>query len=460
MAFNLQQLLTRRQGEKYGLHERYLNNQLVRVLRTIGYDVDFVSGEGPYLTDTRGHKYLDLLSGFGVFAVGRNHPTVIEALRQVLDARLAGMVQLDVSLMSGILAERLLALTSLDRAFFCSTGAEAVEGAIKFAHAATGRGKLVYCDHAYHGLTMGALSVNGTDVFRKGFEPLLPGCARVPFNDLPALEAALSGGDVAGFIVEPIQGKGVYMPSDDYLPEAQRLCRKHGALFIMDEIQTGMGRTGRFLASEHWGLDPDIVLLSKALSGGFAPVAAVLTKQWIFSKLFDRMDRALVHGSTFSKNDLAMAAALATLSVIEEERLVERAARVGDEILGDFRAFKGRYELVKDVRGKGLMIGIEFGKPSSLLLKGAWTMVEAAGGGLFCQMVLLPLFRDHRILAQVSGPGVNIIKLLPTLTIGEEDRLWIRDGFDHAIADCHRVPGAVWDLGRSLASHSLRARAG
>jgi len=459
MAFDLQQLLARRKGEKYGLHERYLNLQLVRVLKTIGYDVDFVSAEGPYLTDAKGRKYLDLLSGFGVYAIGRNHPTVIDALKQTMDARLAGLVQLDVSLLAGILAERLLALTGMERAFFCSTGAEAVEGAIKFAHAATGRPKLVHCSHAYHGLTMGALSVNGTDVFRKGFEPLLPNCVEVPFNDLPALERALAGRDAAAFFVEPIQGKGVYMPDDGYLLEAQKLCRKHGTLFVTDEIQTGMGRTGKFLAGEHWGLEPDIVLLSKALSGGFVPVGAVLTKQWIFSKLFDRMDRALVHGSTFSKNDLAMAAGLATLSVIEEEKLVERAAIRGEELLADFRAFRDKYELVKDVRGKGLMIGIEFGKPSSLLLKGAWTMVEAAGGGLFCQMVLLPLFSDHRMLAQASGPGVNIIKLLPTLTISEDDRVWIRDGFDKAIADCHRVPGAVWDLGRSLASHSLRARA-
>ncbi|MGE4244772.1 MAG: aspartate aminotransferase family protein [Parvibaculaceae bacterium] len=459
MTFDLGRLLADRGREKYALHEKYLNVQLVRVLRTIGYDVDFVSAEGPYLTDAAGRRYLDLLSGFGVFAVGRNHPAVADALRQVIEARLPGLVQMDVSALAGVLAERLLALTGMDRAFFCSSGAEAVEGAIKFARTATGRGKLVFCDHAYHGLTLGALSVNGSEVFRKGFQPLLPGCVEIPFNDLQALERTLAARDVAAFVVEPIQGKGVYMPEDGYLAEAAKLCRKYGTLFIADEIQTGLGRTGRFLACEHWNVEPDIVLLSKALSGGFAPVGAILMKQWIHAKMFDRMDRALVHGSTFAKNDLAMAAGLSTLGVIEDEKLISRAARMGETIMADLSALRERFELVKDVRGKGLMIGIEFGKPKSLLLKGAWSMIEAASEGLFSQMVLLPLFKDHRILTQVSGPGVNIIKLLPSLTITEDDRSWIRRGFEHAIADCHRVPGAAWDLGRTLATHSMRARA-
>jgi len=461
MPLDLKRLLTERHPEKYALHERYLNAQLVRVLKTIGYDVNFVSAEGPYLTDATGARYLDLLSGFGVFAIGRNHPAVIDALKQVLESRLPNLVQMDVSLLAGLLAERLLAMVpGMERAFFCSTGTEAVESAIKFAHAATGRGKIVYCDNGFHGLTMGALSLNGTAVFKQGFGPLLPDCVQVPFNDLAALEAALRGQDVAAFFVEPIQGKGVNMPEDGYLAGAARLCRKYGALFVADEIQTGMGRTGRFLAVEHWGVDPDMVLLSKSLSGGFVPVGALLTKEWIFAKLFDRMDRAAVHGSTFSKNDLGMAAGLATLQVIEDEKLVARAAALGDGILRDCRALLDKYELVKDVRGKGLMIGIEFGAPKSLALKAAWSILETANKGLFCQMVLIPLFKDHKLLCQVSGPGVHVIKLLPSLTITDADRAWIRDGFDTVIADCHRVPGAVWDLGRNLATHVLKARAG
>ena len=460
MPFDLQQAIAQRGAEKFPLFDRYLNSQLVRVLKTIGYDVDYVRGEGPYLFDAAGNRYLDLLSGFGVFAVGRNHPAVADALRGVLEAQLAGMVQMDVSLLAGLLAEKLIArMPWLDKAFFCNSGAEAVEGAIKFARAATRRAKIVYCDHAFHGLTLGALSLNGDALFRTGFEPLLDGCVRVPFNELPALERALAGGDVAAFIVEPIQGKGVNLPADDYLPEAQRLCRKHGTLFVADEIQTGVGRTGRFLACEHWDLAPDMVLLAKALSGGFAPVGAVVMRRAIFDKMFDRMDRAVVHGSTFSKNDLAMAAGLATLAVLDDERLVERAADLGERLIGDLRARLGGFEFVKEVRGRGMMIALEFGPPKSLKLRAAYAMLDKANKGLFCQLILIPLFKKHRMLAQVAGHAMPVIKLLPPLVLGEDDARWIGNAFEDVVAESHAL-GAVWDLGRTLAGHALKTRAG
>jgi ornithine--oxo-acid transaminase len=460
MAFDLQQLMAGRAAEKFPLFDRYLNSQLVRVLKTIGYDVDYVRGEGPYLFDVRGERYLDLLSGFGVFAMGRNHPTVAAALRQVLDAQLAGMVQMDVSLLAGLLAEKLCErLPWLDKAFFCSSGAEAVEGAIKFARAATRRTKIVFCDHAFHGLTLGALSLNGDTLFRSGFEPLLGECVRIPFNDIVALERALAGNDVAAFIFEPIQGKGVNLPDDGYLAEAQRLCRKHGTLFVADEIQTGLGRTGRFVACDHWGLQPDMVLFAKALSGGFVPVGAIVMRKAIFDRMFDRMDRAVVHGSTFSKNDMAMAAGLATLAVFEEERLIERAADLGERLIGELRRRLAGFEFVKDVRGKGMMIAVEFGPPRSLRLKAAYAMLDTANKGLFCQLILIPLFKRHRILAQVAGHNMPVIKLLPPLVISEADATWIGDAFEDVIGESHAL-GAVWDLGRTLAGHALKSKAG
>jgi ornithine--oxo-acid transaminase len=460
MSLDIADLFAEREAERYALHTRHLNEQMVRVLRTIGFDKGFRRGSGPYLFDRDGERYLDLLSGWGVFALGRNHPAVRDALKRVLDSDFPNLVQMDVSALAGVLAERLLRqVPYLDKIFFANSGTESVEAALKFARAATGRSGIVHCSHAFHGLSYGALSVNGDEVFRAGFGPLLPECAEVPFNDLDALERALSSRNVAAFIVEPIQGKGVVIPDDDYLRGALDLCRRHGTLFVADEIQTGLGRTGRFLAIEHWGIEPDMVLMAKSLSGGHVPVGALATRKWIFDKVFDRMDRAVVHGSTFAKNDLAMAAGLATLEVIEREGLLDNAARLGARLLRAFDGFAQRYELVKSARGKGLMIGIEFGAPQSLKLRASWNVLETVSAGLFCQLIVIPLFKDHKILTQVAGHASHTIKLLPALTISEADCEWIERAFAAVIADAHRVPGAVWSLGKTLVDNAMRARA-
>ena len=457
---DISEMFADRQFQRGALHSRYLNDQLVRVLKTIGYDVGFQRGQGQYLYDRDGDRYLDLLSGFGVFALGRNHPTIRDALKSVLDSELPNLIQLDLSTLAGILAEQLIAhVPYLDKVFFANSGTECVEAAIKFARGSTGRAGIVYCDHAYHGLSYGSLSLTGDNNFRDGFGPLLPDCSAIPFNDLIALEKALVSRQVAAFIVEPIQGKGVNMPGDDFLAGAAALCKRYGTLFVADEIQTGMGRTGRFLAVEHWNVEPDMVLLSKSLSGGHVPVGAVLTRKAIFDKIFDRMDRAVVHGSTFAKNDLAMAAGIATLDVLKSEKLIENAAQRGDQLLAALGAMVPRYELLKNVRGKGLIIGVEFGPPKSLKLKASWSVLETASKGLFCQLITIPLFKDHKILTQVSGHASHTIKLLPPLTITDTDCKWIETAFNSVIEASHHVPGAIWSLGKTLMDNAIRKSA-
>jgi len=461
MSLEIADLFAEAEPNRYAMHTRHLNEQMVRVLKTIGFDRAYQRGKGQYLYDREGRQYLDLLSGWGVFALGRNHPVVRDTLKKVLDSDLPNLVQMDVSALAGVLAERLLRyVPHLDKVFFANSGTESVESSLKFARAATGRDGIVYCSHAFHGLTYGSLSLIGDDIFRAGFGSLLPGCIEVPFNDIAALERALASKTIAAFIIEPIQGKGVTVPEDGYLRSALELCRKHGTLFIADEVQSGLGRTGRFLACEHWGIEPDIVLLSKSLSGGHVPVGAVLTRKWIFDKVFDRMDRAVVHGSTFAKNDLAMAAGLATLEVMESEKLMQNAERLGARLLATFGKMLGRHELVKDVRGRGLMIGVEFGAPRSLTLKASWNLLETANSGLFCQLIVIPLLKDHGILTQVAGHGNHTIKLLPPLIITDADCDWIEKSFETVIADAHRVPGAIWSLGKTLIENAARARAG
>jgi len=460
MTFSIAELFAQHSTDKFDLHEQFLNNQMVRVLKTIGYDRHYKKAVGQYLYDQNGTEYLDLLSGFGVFAIGRNHPTVINALTETLTLELPNLVQLDVSVLSGLLAKELLKTTpdNLNKMFFCNSGTEAVEAAIKFARYTTKREKIVFCEHGYHGLTMGSLSLNGENVFREGFGSLLPGCISVPFNDLNELEKALENHDVAAFIVEPIQGKGVNLPDENYLPEVERLCKKYGTLFVADEVQTGLGRTGEFWAIDHWHVKPDMICMAKALSGGFIPVGGVAMTQKIMDTVYNRMDRAVVHGSTFSKNNMAMAAGLATLSVIEQEKLVENSKTIGTNIINSLNTMTKKYEFLKEARGKGMMIAIEFKAPKSLTLKAAWSMLEAANKGLFCQMVTIPLFKEHHILSQVAGHGMNVVKLLPPLNLTLKDQEHIVTAFDKVIADTHQIPGSIWDLGKNLASHALKNR--
>ncbi len=459
---NILDQIAQRQQDNFALHEQYLNPQMVNVLKTIGFDRHYVKAEGAYLLDDRGDRYLDLLSGFGVFVIGRNHPTVVKTLQDVLAADLPNLVQLDVSVLSGLLAEKLQTLTppGLDRLFFANSGTESVEAAIKFSRCATGRSKIVYCHGGYHGLTMGSLSATGDAHFRAGFGPFLPDFIEVPFGDLAALDRALSRKDVAAFITEPIQGHGVNIPKPDYLPEALALCRKYGSLFIADEVQTGLGRTGKWWAVNHFGVEPDLLCMAKALSGGLVPVGAVACRSWIFDKVFNRMDRAVVHGSTFGKNNLAMAAGLATLEVLEAEGWIDHAATMGRQIVEDLQPLVAQYDCLKEVRGKGMMMALEFGKPESLRLKLAWKMLETANRGLFSQIITVPLFTRHRILSQVAGYGMNVVKFIPPLILTEDDRRWIVDAVTDVVADAHRIPGAAWDFGKTLATQAMRSKAG
>jgi len=455
MGFDLPSLITARRDEGYDLHARYLNPQLPKMLHAIGFDKQYVRAEGTYLYDRDGNRYADFLAGFGVFGVGHNHPVVRKALHDMLDSELADMVQFDCALLPGLLAERLLAKApEFDRVYFGNSGTEAVETSLKFARYATGRKRILYCSHAFHGLTTGSLSVNGAAEFRKGFDPLLPDVS-VPLGDTDVLEAELRKGDVAALIIEPIQGKGVWMPPPGFLRAAANLLHTYGALLICDEVQTGLGRTGRFFGYQHEDVEPDIVTVAKALSGGFVPVGATMAKGWIFDKVYSSMDRVLVHDSTFGSNAAAMAAGLASLAVIEDEQLVSNAERTGDALRAALTDMIEKYELLGEVRGRGLMIGMEFAKPSSLKLRPGWSMLQAARVGLFAQMVVVALFQRHRILTQVSGDHTEVIKLLPPLTIGDAEVDLFREAFDDVMKDAHRGSGLMWDFGRTLVKQAV-----
>jgi len=431
------------------LNDRFLNPQMGRILRTLGFDRVWTGGEGAHLIDSEGERYLDMFGGYGVFAIGRNHPDAIAAIEEVMEARTGNLPQLGVTLLSGVLAEQLLARApdSVAAMIPANSGTEAVEAAIKLARAATGRPRVLYAEHAFHGLTLGSLSLNGNAEFRDGFGPLLSGCDPVAFGDLQALEHQLAREDVAAFVVEPVQGKGVNLPPEGYLAGAQRLCREAGALFVCDEVQTGLGRTGRFLALEHSQLEPDMVCLAKALSGGLVPIGAVLVSRAAFEKVFDGMERAVRHGSTFGGNDLAAAAGLATLRVLDREGLVAHSERMGALLLELTTPLVERYEVVREVRGLGLMWAIELGPPAGRMRRSLWDAVERRQAGLFSQLITVPLFHDHRILCQVAGHSMNTIKALPALVIEEEEVRRFAAALEETIDAAERYPSALARFG-------------
>ena len=460
-ALDIRALLKQHEGRNYELHAEHVNPSNVRTLKAIGFDRCYVRAEGPYLWDVKGEKYLDMLSGYGVFGLGRNHPDVRRVLTEFMQADYPSLVKMEAPLLSGLLAEELKRRmpNQLDMVFFTNSGSEGIETAIKYAKCVTRRPAVLHCKKAFHGLTYGALSLNGDESFRDGFEPFLPHCRAIPFNDLAALEEELRRGDVAAFVVEPVQGKGVNLPSSGYLRDAAQLCRKHGALFVDDEVQTGMGRTGRFLAIEHEGdVDPDIVVLAKTLSGGFVPVGAVLCKKWIHEKVFSSMQRSVVHSSTFSQGSFAMAAGLAALDVLDRHNLIQRAETIGNQIGNGLRSLIPRYEFLKEVRWRGSIMGIEFGSPGSLTLKAAWTLMHQMDKSLFPQAAIIPLLDKHHIITQVAGHQIDVIKLLPPLVLSEEDVRWFLTAFEEVLEQMHKFPGPAWNVIADIGKMALTSR--
>jgi ornithine--oxo-acid transaminase len=461
MPIDINAIIAETRGKNFELFEEHVNPVFVKVLRTLGFNRTWVRGEGPYLWDEHGTRYLDFLTNWGVFNFGRRHPTIRGALQQVLDSDFPGWVGFDAPPLAAVLARELIKRMrpGLDMVYFSNSGTEAIEAAIKFARAHTGRPTTIHLAKAFHGLTMGSLSLNGEASFRRGFDPMLPDSSEVKLGDLEGLEARLARGNVAAFVFEPIQGKGVNIASSEYLLDAQALCRKYGTLMVCDEVQSGMGRTGRFLASQ-WieGLEPDVICLSKALSGGYIPVGATITRRAVYDSVYDGMHRAIVHASTFGMGNMAMVAALASLKVLDEENLTERAIELGARFRNGIEAMVPRFEFLKGVRQRGLMIAVEFGQPESMSLRAAWAMVNKMDENLFAQAIVLPLLDDHHILTQVAGHAMPIIKILPPLNISEADVDWFLEALEDVMIKLHKFPGPAWEVLKKLGNHALTAK--
>jgi putrescine aminotransferase len=363
-------------AETYENYKQFVNPPLARVMKISGSPVE-VRASGSTIWDQNGKAYLDFAGGYGVFTLGYSHPRVVEAVRAQLELiALSGKTMFNVML--GRASRRLaeLAPGDLQISFWCNSGTEAIEGAIKLARAATGRAKIVGTLDAYHGKTLGALSVSGREVFQTPFRPLLADSECIEYGDPRGLEAALAG--AAAFVVEPVQGEGgVNVPEPGYLRAVREACNRTGAIFIADEVQTGLGRCGYRFACDRDGVVPDVMTLAKGLSGGVVPAGAFIARPSVWNRAFGKAP--LLHTSTFGGGELACAAALAAMNVLEDEGLAQHARVRGDQLLRGAREIAAEYpNVVRDARGLGLLVGVELTNEGY----GGWIIPEMLKAGV------------------------------------------------------------------------------
>jgi len=411
--------LNREKVRKY--HKDYLNATLATMLGLLNIDKIFVRAKGISVWDDEGKEYLDFLGGFGSLNIGHNHPAVLDALEKV--QHMPNLIQSSPGVLAAVLAHNLAKITpgNLQRSFFCNSGCEAVEGALKLARAATGRQEIIYCHGSFHGKSFGALSVTGREKYQKPFQPLLPGCIPVPFGDVRMLEKTLATERAAAFIVEPVQGEGgIILPPEGYLAKTRKLCDKYGTLLIADEVQTAFGRTGSMFACEQEEVVPDILCLAKSLSGGIMPIGACITTDEIWKKAYGSMDGALLHTSTFGGNTRAAAAAIAAIQVIYEEDLIASAREKGEYFLNGLKKLKEHAPLLKEVRGRGLLIGIEFNQPDGLVARLSRGLINKLASEYTGGLAAAELLNRHGIITAYTLNNPNVIRLEPPLTVTRE----------------------------------------
>lgn len=442
-------------------YSKYVNPEWVKLLSILGLNRQFVSSSGAELVSESGDVYLDFLSGYGVYNAGHHHPYITSELIRELQSRRPTMLQSTVCSLAAELGERLCnkAGGRVSKVYFGSSGSEGVESAIKFSRSFTGRDWILYAEGSFHGLTCGALSLMGNSWWREGFGELLRHTQAVQFGDQVALQRELASERYAAVIIEPIQGEsGVRVPAPEYLREVQRLCERHGTLFVLDEVQTGIHRTGPFLAAHHFGVTPDMVILAKALSGGQVPVGALLMRDDICRSVYSSVDKAFVHTSTFSENTLAMRAGLATLDVMEDEKLGERSTSLGEFLRAELNSRLSRFEIIREVRGMGLFNAIEFQPPSSTGLKLLYNAFLRAHPGLFGQMIVKTLFEQGKVLSQMAGNDFHSIKSLPPLIISKEQIVAYAMAFEQTCEMIINDKVRFWAQGLSIAAKALSGR--
>ncbi len=412
-------------------YARHVNPTFTKLLGVLGYGRVWTRAEGCRLFDGDGRSYVDMLAGFGALNLGHSHPAIVRALGDALAALPVHVCHAGPTPHEARLAERLVraAGAPFEIALLSSSGAEAVEAAIKVARAATRRAGILYCRGGFHGLSLGTLSIMGAQRLRSAFEPLLADTTAVEFGDLEAARKRLATRSFAAFVVEPIQAEaGIILPPRDYLAGVRELCTRYGTQLVFDEVQTGLGRCGALFAFQAEGVVPDLLVLAKSLGGGIVPVGATLAPAELHRKAYGSLDRFDAHGSTFAGNALACAAAIATLDVVERDQLAARSARLGDQLRDRLAARIGKHPLVRGIRGRGLLVGVELGTTATGVVRGLSERLSAFASSFgrltpppFLGQWFAVRMLEAGFLCQPAAHHWDVLKLEPPLTIDAAD---------------------------------------
>lgn len=420
---DIDQALSLKKGEVSKLYKEHLNPGFAKMLSLLNFDREYLKASGTKIWDAEGNEYIDFLGGYGSLNLGHNPLRVLEAVKRVME--MPNLLQASMGTMEAVAGYNLaqLAPGNLSNSFFCNSGTEAVEGAIKTARIASGKQRVLYCSNSFHGKTMGSLSVTGRNKYQDPFKPMVPGNEKVPYGDLEILEDKFKNGGFAAFIIEPIQGEGgINLPPENYFKGVRELCDKYGVYFILDEIQTGFGRTGAMFAAEHDNIVPDFLCTAKSLGGGVMPIGAFTTTEEIWNKAYGGIDKALLHTSTFGGNTLASAAAVATMKELVDNDIPAQAAEKGEYLLGKLRELVGKYEMVKEVRGRGLLIGLEFKElESGILDKMSGGLLNKLSKEYLGAMVASALLNEHNIITAYTLNNPNVIRFEPPLIVSYQE---------------------------------------